>query len=297
MSTSNRPESSAVMPVALPQKKDTPASSPTPPTGANNTVTAPSRCYALSLPPGVSCTLAIFGLAQDLYIHGTLCGLAVGTQNILRIRAADHASARDLKRYVQQFSDKEDSVTVLGPKTSTPPDYRSPEGLALIGKVKAPETLVVAVPPAHKKVRWSDANLHALKDAIEIEGVLSIAVFQGLSKDDEVLLPTYFDAVFTVAPCEPDETFASATIVAPMAGSLLAATGHKPQIDNIRMTEGRIDRQCQPCASPDKLTREMHRMREEGLSMAEISDKLGFDKSTISRRLSALPYHLRRHCI
>jgi len=41
----------------------------------------------------------------------------------------------------------------------------------------------------------------------------------------------------------------------------------------------------------------MYRMREEGRSMAEISDKLGFDKSTISRRLSALPYHLRRHCM
>ena len=86
-------------------------------------------------------------------------------------------------------------------------------------------------------------------------------------------------------------------MAAPMVGSLLAATGHKPQIENIRMADGHIERQCQPCVSPDKLTREMYRMREEGRSMAEISDKLGFDKSTISRRLSALPYHLRRHCI
>ena len=82
-----------------------------------------------------------------------------------------------------------------------------------------------------------------------------------------------------------------------LVGSLLAATGHKPQIENIRMAGGHIERQCQPCVSSDKLTREMYRMREEGCSMAEISDKLGFDKSTISRRLSALPYHLRRHCM
>lgn len=297
MSNSNQPEPSTPTPLALSQKKETSVTTRTPPNGAALGVTAPSRCYALSLPPTASCTLAIFGLAQDLHIHGTLCGLPVGTQNIVRIRAADHASARELKRYVQQFSDKEDSVTVLGPKTSTPPDYRRPEGRALIGKVKAPETLMVAVPPAPKKVRWHDAEMYAFKDAIEFEGVLSIAIFQGLSKDDEVLLPTYFDAVLTVAPCEPDETFASATFVAPMAGSLLAATGHKPQIENIRMAAGRIERQCQPCVSPDKLTREMHRMREEGLSLTEISDKLGFDKSTISRRLGALPFHLRRHCM
>ena len=297
MSNSNHPEPSTPTPLGLPQKKETPVSTRRSSTSATLTDAVPSRCYALSLPPGVSCTLAIFGLAQDLYIHGTLCGLAVGRQNIVRIRAADHASARDLKRYVQQFSDKEDGVTVWGPKTSTPPDYRSPEGRALIGKVKPLETLVVAVPPAHKKVRWSDADLNAFKEAIESEGVLSIAVFQALSKDEELLLPTYFDAAFTVSSCEPDEDFASAYMAAPMVGSLLAATGHKPQIENIRMAGGHIERQCQPCVSSDKLTREMYRMREEGRSMAEISDKLGFDKSTISRRLSALPYHLRRHCM
>ena len=297
MSNSNHPEPSTPPPLALSQKKETPASTRTPPTGAALTVAAPPRCYALSLTPTVSCTLAIFGLAQDLHIHGTLYGLPVGTQTVIRIRAADHASARELKRHVQQFSDKEDGVTVLGPKTSTPPDYRSPEGRALIGKVKPLETLVVAVPPAHKKVRWSDADLNAFKEAIESEGVLSIAVFQALSKDEELLLPTYFDAAFTISSCEPDEDYASAYMAAPMVGSLLAATGHKPQIENIRMAGGHIERQCQPCVSSDKLTREMYRMREEGRSMAEISDKLGFDKSTISRRLSALPYHLRRHCI
>lgn len=297
MSTSNRPESSAVMPVALPQKKDTPASSPTPPTGANNTVTAPSRCYALSLPPGVSCTLAIFGLAQDLHIHGTLYGLSVGTQGVIRIRAADHASARDLKRHVQQFSDKEDGVIVMGPKTSTPPDYRSPEGRALIGKVKPLESMVVAVPPANKKTRWSDTDLNAFKEAIESEGVLSIAVFQSLSKDEELLLPTYFDAAFTVVSCEPDEGFASAHMTTPMAGSLLAATGHKALIENIKLdAEGRIQRQCLACVSADKLTREIYRLRQESRSLEEIGKTLGFDKSTISRRLNALPYHLRANC-
>ena len=298
MSTSNRLESSVAMSAALPQKKEIPASSPTPPTGANNTGTVPSRCCAVSLSSGVSCTLAIFGLARDLHIHGTLYGLSIGTQNTIRIRAADHASTRDLKRHVQKFADKEDGITVLAPKTSTPPDYRSPEGRVLIGKVKPLEALIVAVPPAHKKVRWSDTDLNAFKEATESEGVLSIAVFQALSKDEELLLPTYFDAVFTVTPCEPDEGFASAHMASPMAGSLLAATGHQALIENIKLdAEGRIQRQCLPCVSADKLTREIYRLRKESRSLEEIGKTLGFDKSTISRRLSALPYHLRTHCV
>ena len=298
MSTSNRPESSAAMPAALPQKKEIPASSPTPPTGANNTATAPSRCCAVSLSSGVSCTLAIFGLAQELHIHGTLYGLSVGAHNTIRIRAADHASTRDLKRHVQKFADKEEGITVLAPKTSTPPDYRSPEGRALIGKLKPLETLLVAVPPAHKKALWSDTDLNAFEEAIESVGVLSIAVFQALSKEEELMLPTYFDSVFTVAPCEPDEDFASAHMVSPMTGSLLAATGHPALIENIKLdTEGRIQRQSLPCVSADKLTREIYRLRKEGRSLEEIGKALGFDKSTISRRLSALPYHLRSHCM
>jgi hypothetical protein len=43
----------------------------------------------VSLSSGVSCTLAIFGLAQELHIHGTLYGLSVGAHNTIRIRAAD----------------------------------------------------------------------------------------------------------------------------------------------------------------------------------------------------------------
>ena len=75
----------------------------------------------------------------------------------------------------------------------------------------------------------------------------------------------------------------------------LAVTGHQPVIENIRMdADGRIERHCQPCVSPDKLTREIYRLRkEEDKSLEEIGEVLGFNKSTISRRLSALPFHLR----
>ena len=156
----------------------------------------------------------------------------------------------------------------------------------------------MVVPAIGKKDRWSDTDLYALKRAATPKGVLSISVFQGLSKDEEFLLTACHNGVFTVELCEPDETFPSAYMAAPLAGSLLAATGHKPLIENVRLdAEGRIQRQCQSCVSPDKLTREIHHLREEGHSLEEIGKALGFDKSTISRRLKSLPYHLRSHCL
>ena len=299
MSNSSLTENSLPKPTAPPQKKETPASAPMPSTGATSTqALAEPRSYAVSLGANVSAVLVAYGIASDLHTDGSLYGLSVGKQSAIQIRAADHTSSHDLKLHVLQFAQGDASVSVLSPPTHTPPDYRSPEGRALLAPSKAPACQIVVVPAASKKARWSDSDLYALKRATTPKGVLGITVFQGLSKDEEILLTACFNGTFTVALCEPDEAFASAYMVAPMTGSLLAATGHKPLIENIRLdAEGRIERQSLPGVSVDKLTREIHRLREEGRSLEEIGKALGFDKSTISRRLNALPYHLRSHCM
>lgn len=299
MSNSSSTENSLSKPTAPPLKKEAPASAPTPSTGAASTQSlAEPRSYAVSLGANASAVLVAYGIASDLHTLGALYGLAVGKQSAIQIRAADYPSSTELKRHVLEFAHGDANVSVLSPPTQTPPDYRSPEGRALLAPPKAPACQIVVVPAASKKARWSDADLYALKRATTPKGVLGITVFQGLSKDEEILLPACFNGAFTVALCEPDEKFASAHMVAPIAGSLLAATGHKPLIENIRLdAEGRIERQSLTGVSPDKLTREIHRLREEGRSLEEIGKALGFDKSTISRRLSALPYHLRSHCM
>ncbi len=303
MSTSNHPENSTHKPATPPQKKEELATST--PTASTEAASAPSmpsmpepRSYAVSLGANASAVLVAYGIAIDLHTKGVLYGLAVGKQKVIQLRAADHPSSSELKHHVLQFAKGESGVSVLSPSTRTPPDYRSPEGLALLVPPKAPACQIVVVPAIGKKDRWSGTDLYALKRAATPKGVLSISVFQGLSKDEEFLLTACHNGVFTVELCEPDESFASAYMAAPVAGSLLAATGHKPLIENVRLdAEGRIQRQCQSCVSPDKLTREIHHLREEGRSLEEIGKALGFDKSTISRRLSALPYHLRRHCM
>ena len=299
MSTSNHPENSTHKPATPPQKKEElAASTPTASTEAASAsgMTEP-RSYAISLSANASAVLVAYGIAVDLHTKGLLYGLAVGKQKTIQLRTADHPSSSELKHHVLQFAKGESSVSVLSPSTRTPPDYRSPEGRALLVPPKSPACQIVVVPAVGKKARWSDTELHAFKRAVTPKGVLSISVFQGLSKDEEFQLTACHNGVLTVELCEPDETFASAYLVAPVAGSFLAATGHKPLIENVRLdSDGRIQRQCQSCVSPDKLTREVHRLREEGRSLEEIGKALGFDKSTISRRLNALPYHLRANC-
>ena len=295
MSTSSPSEINAQK-VAVPAvKKDAQSSD-----SANSSVPsksfplAASRCYGVSVGVGASATLVAYGVAADLCAEGTIFGLSVGKQKNVEIFAADHVSASDLKFQVSRFVDGEANISVIVPKTPTPPDYRSQEGRALMGPPKAEGCHVVVVPAANKKVRWSEANLSAFKRAVGGKGALVIFIFQGFSKEEEAYLSSCFNGVFTLCHCEPDDGYPSAFMAAPILGSVLATTGQGTVIENIRLdAEGCIERHCLPCVSPDRLDREIYRLREEKKSLEEIGEALGYNKSTISRRLGALPFHLR----
>jgi hypothetical protein len=254
-----------------------------------------SRCYGFSAGAGVSATLVAYGAAVDLCATGSVLGLIVGKQKTIEIFAADHVSASDLKLQVSRLADSEPIISVVAPKTPNPPDYRSQEGRALMSPSQAGGCRIVIVPASNKKARWSEADLNAFKRAVVGKSSRTIVIFQGLNNEEESYLTSYFNGVLGLCGCEPDEGYASAHMASALPGSFLAVTGHQPVIENIRMdADGRIERQCQPCVSPDKLTREIYRLRkEEDKSLEEIGEVLGFNKSTISRRLSALPFHLR----
>lgn len=255
---------------------------------------ADAQSYAVSLEANVSSTLVALGIASDLYTKGQFCGLTVGAQKAIQIRAADHGTVHELNSHVVNVAKDKSHISVIAPPTQTPPNYQCADGRAHIRSTKASECQILMVPAANKKAVWSEADLGSLKRAAAVKNGLSIVVFKGLSKDEEAMLSTFFKEVFTVSPCEPDEGYASAYMVASMRGSLRAAMGHKPIIENIRLdTDGRIERHCLPCISPDRLDREIHRLRKQEKSLEEIGQELGFNKSTISRRLSALPFDLR----
>ncbi len=253
-----------------------------------------ARCYAVALDVDISATLVTYGIASDLYTEGLFNGIFVSKQSSIQIRAADQVSSNELMHYLAQIEQAKCSISVLEPLTPTPPNYRSPEGRALLGPPQVQECRIVVVPAANKKNRWSETEIQALKRAASAKCALCILVFQGFSNDEKSLLNACFNGVFTTELCEPDEPFASACMTKPIKGSVLAATGHLPMIENLRMhADGRIERQCKPCVSPDKLTREIYRLRKQEKSLEEIGQELGFNKSTISRRLSALPFDLR----
>lgn len=254
-----------------------------------------AQSYAVSLAANVSSTLVAFGIASDLYNKGQFFGLKVGAQKAMQIRAADHASSNELNTHLVHAIKDISHVSVIAPLTQIPHNYQSTDGRAHIRSPKALECQILMVPVANRKAVWSEADLGSLKRAATVKNGLSIIMFQGLNNDEEALLSAFFKEVFIVSQCEPDEGYASAYMVAPMRGSLRAAMGYQTIMENIRpYSEGRIERDCQPCVSPDRLTREIYRLRkEEKKSLEEIGKALGYNKSTISRRLSALPFHLR----
>ena len=160
MSTSNPSEINAQKPAVPTVKKDAQSSG-----SAESSVPSKSlplvesRCYGVSVGVGVSSALVAYGIAADLYVAGSIFGLPVEQQKNVEIFAADHVSASNLKFQVSRFVDGEANISVIVPKTPTPPDYRSQEGRALMGPPKAEGCHVVVVPAASKKARWSEGFL------------------------------------------------------------------------------------------------------------------------------------------
>ena len=63
-----------------------------------------------------------------------------------------------------------------------------------------------------------------------------IVVFQGLAQEDTAYLTQCFKAVIKIETCEPDHGYTSAFTVAAAPGTLLAAVGKRPIIDNISLS-------------------------------------------------------------
>lgn len=87
-------------------------------------------------------------------------------------------------------------------------------------------------------------------------------------------------------------------IIAPACGTLLAAVGKRPMIDNIRLNgEGHIERHSYECVSPIAMTREIAKLVEQGKSYTEIAEKYEVNKTTIMWRIDALPFKPRRRVL
>ena len=220
-------------------------------------------------------------------------GVSVETVSVI---CCDKTTSSLLRGHFPEAVDS-GALDIIDSLTVGPLNYFQAEGRGLVGCVikekRGVLILVLSVPEGKSKLPVKE--LPALIAQARTRGHAVVMVFQGLAKDDARRLLDYFNTVFSAEPCEPDFGYTFAWIVAPAAGSLLAAIGKRPMIDNIRANaDGLIERISYECASSDAMTREIVKQLDLGKNYTQIAKMLGVNKTTVMRRFDGLPFNPNR---
>lgn len=257
---------------------------------------AKGRSTALAVGPRVHVGSATGSFIQALATGRQYADLTVGEKRQVVVVCYDKPTARHLSDHLKQHV-ADQQVRVVGPKTDSPPNYYQPDGRA-IAKAALPKDCDVAIlslPPGRGKTSVPLAGLGELLRTMQASCEHPVFVFQNLSDDDKLALPAFFDVVFDVEDCDPDCGYAFATMISHGAGSLLAALRRTPVIDNVRVgDDGTLEHNISDCVSPDPMSREISKLLDQGMTLEQIGAQLGRDKSTISRRIAALPFKPQR---
>jgi len=178
-------------------------------------------------------------------------------------------------------------LMIVLPPTAGTTNWRTPEGRAALGQcAEKADALVLMISDVGLKVVPSPSDIPLLIQALQERAPTLVLLAKGLTADGTEALAASANAALEVRPCEPDTDFGYAHLVAPAPGTMLAATGMKPVVENIRATaDGLIERHIYEAVSPDAVTRQIVRMSREGMTLSRIGQALGLDKSTIKRRI------------
>ena len=251
---------------------------------------------AINMGANSNVALLLCNLIPALTQSGSFYGYpGVSVENVSVI-CCDKTTSSLLRGHFPEAVDS-GALDIIDSLTVGPLNYFQAEGRGLVGCVikekRGVLILVLSVPEGKSKLPVKE--LPALIAQARTRGHAVVMVFRGLAEDDAQRLPDYFNAVFSVEPCEPDFGYTSAWIVAPASGSLLAAVGKRPMIDNIRASaDGLIERFSYECASPDAMTREIVKQLDLGKNYTQIAKMLGVNKTTVMRRFDALPFNPNR---
>lgn len=253
---------------------------------------APKSTSAITLGKGVNPPVSIIPLVQALLEGGVYYSYPIRTTQQLIVLSSDRSTIEGLR---SQFPAAVESSTleVPVPLTTGPTNFFQMEGRALLleGIKKPRDVLIHILPSINRKGSLERKELVPLLDAAHQRCHTVIVVFQGLSPEDTACLNEYFGTVLNIEVCEPDLGYGSAFTVAPAPGTLLAAIGKRPVIDNIRVNgAGQIERSHYECVSPNAMNREIAKLIEQGKTYTEIAALYEVNKTTIMRRVDSMPF-------
>lgn len=251
---------------------------------------------AIALGPGVSQIAEADAILAGLLNGNEVHGRKAAKTNGICIITSDQATATALN-VLRQHHPEDQSTLVIAPAGPMRADFLSHDGLALLAQM-VPSTSrigVVVVSPASKKAVLQGRNLQDLANLVRGRCDAAIVIFGMAGERDRPALADNFQHLLCADVCEPDRDYSAAYIVRTMPGTYLEAVGHPTVVENYRLKAGgSYERNCYPSAIPSALTREIFRLVESGKTLAAVGKAVGLDKSTVSRRLSALPFGSRR---
>ena len=258
---------------------------------------APKSASAITLGNGVNLSVSIAPLVQAYVEGGGYYGYPVGVTQSLVYLSSERSSC-DWMRIRFSSAMSANALYVPVPLTAGPINYFQAEGRALLAeRIKLPcEALILILTASDRKGSLAHKEIVPLLEKAYLRCNTVNVIFQGLSAEDSACLTDYFETVLNIEECEPDFGYTSAFTVAPAPGTLLAAIGKRPVIDNIRIdANGQIERNHYDCVSPSAMNREIAKLIEQGKSYTEIAELFDVNKSTIMRRVDSLPLQPRRH--
>jgi hypothetical protein len=184
---------------------------------------------------------------------------------------------------------------------SPPPDAITNDCLSGDGRavfcatVMVADALVICMPPCSPKATVSLEAVSLFAAAAKARARTVVMLFIGLAEQVTSQLSYVFDDVIVANGCEPDHGHSSAYILRPAPGSVSEAIGWKPVVVNSNlMADFSIVRVFGRGASTNFATREIIRLADSGKSYSTIGKALGLHKSTVKRRLDAMPFNPKR---
>lgn len=178
------------------------------------------------------------------------------------------------------------------PCETLPPNLYSPEGCALL-KEAVPQlrgVTTVALGSLPKDACLATLRLRAIAAALSSCGYARVFFIPGEGKDIGASLANVFANVLVVKAQEPDPGYSFAHSIGWTAESVLGCTARKPQLEQLKLLPtGGVQRVVEDMVAKDYLSRQIFKLRGKGLTLEQIGKKLEIDKSTVSRRLEALP--------